>query len=851
MRERATATGRGKLLSRRELFVLALVGLPLVVPGAVIQAANWVEGLPSLIALFLVPLVLWAYIARSGLRWWAAHAAALVIGLIVAIIVGGISFSETAGLSDLVTTVGEWFGAIGTAEGHKGEAITGLLLICVALWTGYASVWLTYRRQLSLLAALPGLGVLLVVLTFLPPDEYWYFFAYLLAAAPGVAYRNKGMWSIGGRKAPLVGTLVAGVVLMAITLVPVSRTPAPKGTVIPLSSVLEDPWLDFQQSWSSLFSGVPNRRNWPSITLPANLPMDGPLPSSEELMFSVDSFEPHRWRMQVYETYTGSGWERPKVAVYAGPEEVELVADAARYGPTRRPVEASVRLYSKTRNIVTVGEPLDAGTPYRVLLSPAPSFRMDLADSQESYLPPNLSYYREVLVPFLDSTPGADLSNVHVLNRTTVRALDIQPGALLKAWGFEVTAATEPVAGVDLEPVKDDPLRYVDVERAEDGLGPPLALIGKHTLLPPWRYPVAGSVSMARADDLRRSFGNYPKWITDRYLQLPPDFSPRARRLARSLTRFEVTAYDAAEAIRQYLVTLSYSEQSLTPPEGTDWVDFFLFEHQRGFCQNFATAMITMLRSLGIPARLAVGFAPGDWNEDKGVWEVKAQHYHAWPEVYFPGFGWIEFEPTPADVQPSLQELGFQLVGRVDSEGQAVDPCVFAQDDPTAADPELCPEILDPNAPGLAGAFSEFEDEQEIPLVGTGSAWGPLDPTWTLLGIGLAVGLAVPVGTASYMRWSVRRFGYPTVVYALTWFLGRLNGVGARPHDTPWEYYSRLRVAFPDHQEPLQDITRAFVDCRYGPNGDLSDGHSGSVRTAWRRVRWAMLRRVVRRLFPR
>ena len=847
---REAAISRGKILSRRELFVLALLGLPLAVPAATIQAADWVEGLPSLIALFLVPLVLWAYIARSGVPWWIGHSIALVIGMVVAVIVGGLSFSETGGLSDLVTTVGEWFGAIGTDEGHKGEVITGILLICVALWTGYASVWLAYRRSLSLLAALPGLGLLLVVLTFLPSEEYWYFFAYLLAAAPGVAYRNKGRWGMSGRKAPLIGTLVAGVVLMAITLVPVSRTPAPEGTVIPLSSVLEGPWLDFQQSWSSLFSGVPNRRNWPSITLPQELPIDGPLPESDELMFTVNSFEPHRWRMQVYETYTGSGWERDEVPLRARPAEAKLVANVVPYGPTRRPVEAEVRLYSKTRNLVAIGEPLDAGTPYQVELSPPPSFRMNLRGSQDSYLPPELSAYREVLVPFLRSTPAADLSNVHVLNRTQFRALQVQPGEHLGDLGFEVTGASEPVAGSDVTPATDSARRYVDVERTEDRTGPPLALVGLHTLLPPWRYPVAGSVSMARADDLRRSFNNYPEWVTDRYLQLPPDFSPRVRELARELVRFEVAAYDAAEAIRQYLVTLPYSDELVLAPPGTDWVEFFLFEHQRGFCQNYATAMITMLRSLGIPARLAVGFAPGEWNEGKGIWEVKAQNYHAWPEVYFPEFGWIEFEPTPADVQPSLQELGFQLVGRVESRGAETDPCVFAQDDPTSADPGLCPEILGDGLTRLTGAFSEAGDEDEA-LGGAGSNWGPLDPTWTLLGIGLAVGLAVPVGTASYMRWSVRHLGYPTVVYAGAWFLGRLNGVGARPHDTPWEYYSRLREAFPDHEEPLEDITRAFVDSRYGPGGDLSDGRTAHIRAAWRGVRWAMVRRMIRRLFPR
>ena len=71
--------------------------------------------------------------------------------------------------------------------------------------------------------------------------------------------------------------------------------------------------------------------------------------------------------------------------------------------------------------------------------------------------------------------------------------------------------------------------------------------------------------------------------------------------------------------------------------------------------QNYASAMITMLRSLGIPARLVVGFAPGTKDAQRGGWLVRAENYHAWPEVYFPGHGWVEFEPTPAAVQPSLE----------------------------------------------------------------------------------------------------------------------------------------------------------------------------------------------------
>ena len=843
---------RGKLLSSREIFVLALLGLPLVVTATVMEEAHWVEGLPSLVTLSLVPLIMWAYIARSGVPRWAGHGLALVIVPVVAIILGGLSFSDAAGLSDLVSTLGEWFGAIGTAEGHTGEAITGIVLIAVVLWTGHASVWLAYRRSLSLLAALPGLGVLLVVLTFLPSDDYWYFFLYLLAAAPGIAYRNKGRWGMSGRKAPLIGTLAAGVVLMGVTLVPVWKAPAPEGTVIPLSTVLEDPWLDFQQSWSSLFSGVPNRRIWPSINLPQELPIEGPVPTGEEVLFTVDSPEPHRWRMQVYETYTSTGWIRDEVSVRSEPLDAALPANVEEFGLTRRPVEAKVRLYSKSRNIVTIGEPLNAGTPFEVELSSTPTFRIDLDHSQASFLPPELRAYRDVLVPFLDSNDFATLSNVHreaFWNRAPARALYYEPGQVLGALGFDVTGASEEVAGDDVSPAVGSLGRYMDVERLEERTAPPLALMGTHTLVPPWQYTVKSSISRARADDLRRASNDYPQWVTDRYLQLPPDFPERVKQLARELTALEVTAYDAAEAIRQHLRTMPYSEALVPVPVGKDWVEFFLFEHQRGFCQNYATAMITMLRSLGIPARLAVGFAPGQRNEGKALWEVRGYNYHAWPEVYFPGYGWIEFEPTPADVQPSLEELGFLPVGIA---GGTVSElrCPDFFEDPAEFDPETCDEILSPN--GDEGeAFSLAGDAEGDAGLGAGSGWaGPLNPTWTLLGIGLAVGLVVPVGTASYMRWSARRLGYPTFVYAGTWLLGRLSGVGARPQDTPWEYYERLRDAFPAHEQSLEEITRGFVDSRYGRDGHLPDTQTERVRTAWRRVRWPMVRRLIRRRIP-
>ena len=232
-------SNRGKLLSLRELVVLLLLCLPLLITVSTIETAHWVKGLPSLKAIVLISVVAWAYLARSSVHWWVGHSAAFLAGLVAAFIIGSVTLSEASGIGDLASGIGAWFGAIGSQEGNRGATLTGVGLIAITLWMGHASVWLAYRRPFALLAALPGLGVLLVVLTFLPTNYYWYFFAYLLAAAPGIAYRHKGRWSVAGQRVSILGALVVGLLLMSVTLAAAWRAPAPEGTVMPLVSKLD------------------------------------------------------------------------------------------------------------------------------------------------------------------------------------------------------------------------------------------------------------------------------------------------------------------------------------------------------------------------------------------------------------------------------------------------------------------------------------------------------------------------------------------------------------------------------------------------------------------------------------
>ena len=841
---------RGILPSFRELIVVVLLALPLLVTVSTIEAADWVDGLPSLKALVLVSLLFWVLLARSGIPWWVAHPLAALFGLSGAFVLGALTFAEGSGLAGLVDKIGSWIGAVGTEQGNRGTEMTGILLITVTLLMGHTTAWLAYRRPIALLAALPGLGVLLVVLTFLPSDYYWYFFMYLLAAAPGIAYRHQGLWSMKGQRVTM-GSAVVGVALMAIAVAPAWRSPAPEGTVMPMASQFEEDWYSIRDGWSNLFYGVPDRKQWPFFSPPPDLPFLGPLEPEDNVLMEVKSEQPHRWRMRVYETYTSTGWATHDGVKFIAAEDAplqEYVEDLKM----RENVEITIRMNSKANALASVGEPLGVeGIPAKVELSPKPTFKMYLEGTQPSYLPPEVDNYRQNLVPLLN------LSAEERIQRTTSSSSDLSaseqqvltqsPNVALRNMGFRVLQNSQaPASELDQQLLLSG-TPHMTLERAQEGPNPTLALLGQRVLVPYRQYKTEGSVSVAPGQMLREADTGYPSWVTDRYLQLTPNFPTKVKELAEEITIGQDNPYDKAEAIRLYLQNLPYSLDISVPPPGQDWVEHFLFTERRGYCQNYASAMITMLRSLGIPSRLAVGFAPGIYNQDRDVWVVLSRHYHAWPEVYFPEYGWVEFEPTPPDVQPALDELGIPRQPGLRNVTSDLEECIalFGIGVCNALD-DLLED--DPDGPGEPEDFPTIAPVVVEPDVGETDF--PISP-WVLLGLGLGLALVVPVGTASYVRWGILRLGYPTVIYASMCFLGRLSGVGLRTNDTSWEYCSRLTRAFPEHSDPMERITRGYVITRYGPSMGLDAAETSAVRSAWRSIRGALLRRIFARPFLR
>lgn len=190
-------------------------------------------------------------------------------------------------------------------------------------------------------------------------------------------------------------------------------------------------------------------------------------------------------------------------------------------------------------------------------------------------------------------------------------------------------------------------------------------------------YRAQSAVNYASEAQLRSASVDYPDWILEQYLQLPKTVTPRMLELAKSLTQNEPTVYDKTVAVTNYLRNnFTYSETiEANIPSDADIIDWFLFDYRKGFCNYYSTAEIILLRAVGIPARWAIGYAQGDQLEgdrtggqptrERITYLVRQKDAHAWPEVFFPNIGWVEFEPTAS--QPEIVRLpGDQVAANQD-----------------------------------------------------------------------------------------------------------------------------------------------------------------------------------------
>lgn len=176
-------------------------------------------------------------------------------------------------------------------------------------------------------------------------------------------------------------------------------------------------------------------------------------------------------------------------------------------------------------------------------------------------------------------------------------------------------------------------------------------------------YRATSALPLYSVEQLRSVSGEYPQWVVQGYLQLPDSLPERVRRLALDLTATRPNAYDRAAAIEAYLRAIPYTLDIGQPPPRRDVTDYYLFDLKKGYCDYAATAMVVLSRAAGVPARLVIGYAGGVYDAGKGYYVVSEADAHSWAEVFFPGVGWVEFEPTGGrpEIERSTQATPRQI----------------------------------------------------------------------------------------------------------------------------------------------------------------------------------------------
>jgi transglutaminase-like putative cysteine protease len=332
-------------------------------------------------------------------------------------------------------------------------------------------------------------------------------------------------------------------------------------------------------------------------------------------------------------------------------------------------------------------------------------------------------------------------------------------------------------------------------------------------------------------EKLRVAGTNYPDEIVELYGRgtLPAgSLGPDSLALLQEITASarSTAPYDLAARINEVLrdpQEFSYdTDVSDERCDDDSMVECFV-RSRRGFCQWYASTMTVFLRELNIPARFVQGFLPGQADETKTKLTIRAHDAHAWVQAYFPGYGWVDFDPTgnPID-RPELAPI------------PSGEPVASALPSASGA---LGPGVIRPS----------FERPEPGDLPGSGGQ-RRTDPGSTGLLIAVAVLLAVIVGAIGAVAWRRGPRGpvSPDEAYRSVARIAARLGFAPRPTQTVYEFAGSLANELPMARPELETVARAKVEVAYGGR-TLGDDRLIGLRDAYRRLRVQLLRLVLRR----
>lgn len=839
-----------------------------------VQQAQWSDGLSILTPITLIGMTTGIVLAKvRGVPRFLLDLVGLMIG-VNTILIAVASVMRDPKLStiqdrvqDLLVRTAGWID-VAVRDNVSDDVVVFILSLAVVSWVlAYSSAYFVFRSRQLWWALVPNGVALLINLSYSLVDLNGYIVIFMFSALLLMIRFNLLMKEERWQRERVnysphltwaflwAGSALSIAVALLMWYVPAQ---AVNSTLNGVWEKVNQPWKDFQDQMSRVWAGVNGNAAVQGIgggysSFSDSFVMGGSLNLSDNIAMYVKSTERQYWRVRTWDEYTGTGWRSTAEDTF----HIEnmnpmLTLDAERRLPqndlSRHPITYTVTMVSPKGDLIfAASRPVWFDRPTFLEFSWRPlnnvyynvetltgdtlkAVPLELQDrnfitllqqaQRELRTSPNPCTADEPLDCLYATTQGPQiLEDINALKAD--RGIDVFLDLTPSTFELELRASGEVSVYEDLSSVHAKGDQTFEQLQKNDS------------------YSAVSMVSNATDAQLRDDSNvKYPDWVLERYTKVPAVVPPRVENLADRIVREAgaITPYDKAKAIENYLrdpKNFTYSTTINPPANGSERISWFLFDSKEGYCEYFAGAMVVMLRQVGVPARLAGGYAPGDYDPQTGMYTIRESAAHSWPEVYFPSYGWIEFEPTPS--QAVVVHDGNQAPQ--------------ATPEPTAAPTE---------GPAATPTVRDDGHDTSLPQTITNTPSGGLDLVgnpWVWVGTLVAL---LGAGFFLFMPQSPlnkrKQPGNAGFYYRRMLFLSKLLRAGPAPHQTPYEFSESLSREVPGTSLFSRTIARAYVREQFSKDAlDISERKS--VGSAYDNLRGRLLKsmpaRQVRRVFRR
>ena len=818
-----------------------------------IASAGWVDGMPDVRLTAVLALAVAAALSWRSVHWLPALLGGLLLGAIV-VFRQVLSMEQFDGQSwfwerftDLRFRLDDWF-TQAFNDGITTDNVPFVFFIVVAIWlVTFPCVLLVLRRR-NPWPLLILLGVVLSInVSYLDSEQWDFHFAFYVGGAALLVMRTSllsrmARWRARGTPFPdfisfsfIIVTFVAVVGLMAISRA--APRPDRAEPLAELWSGITAPFDELSLEFERLFSGIDSQRGAPIHDFGSNFILKGDINPGQGIVVRVDAPESGLLRGATYDRYTTRGWQQRAVVSAVPPPDEPFSGEEDSAYLSRREVTTRLSVEQSPRVLFTFGIPTQISRAVTIDETAPSRVTLDIANGGAG-------------------APIELAEAARAIAASEAEGESFAPDVIPPGWA--------PVGSdVDI----DGTLLALELENRP--LEPDVVTVRPdESVRAGFTYEVTGSVSAATVEELQASGRAYPYWVTERYLQLPSDLDDgsleRLRRLAAGVVGGAANRYQFASAIEGYLcctalrgadgsplldaegqsrVLYPFITDLETPPPLVDAVTWWLLDNVDdaglpigGYYDYHASAMAVLLRTLGVPARVSTGYVLTEDNFDPrtGTYIVRGQDAYSWVEVFFPEYGWVDFDPTPPVVSEGFGGIAGERIAAQRLRPFASD--IFAN--------ERTQDLSDP--------FADFEELQNLAgdlrldLDGGGTGF----TVWWVLAPLIVVAALGAVSGTGLMAWKLSLRGLTPVerLWMSTQRLSRWSGLPADPADTPQEYGALLGAAVRD-PAASRTLAATYTRARFRP-GALTDSELGAAQGAWRALRRRLLLRVFRLPVP-